>query len=328
MLKNIITVARNTFTEAIRQPIFVVIIFVTSLLYMLSPSMVMFGLREDNQLLWDIGLSNLLVSGLFIAVFAASTVVTDEIDRKTALTVISKSVSRSSFVLGKFLGITSAVLLSQYVLILAYFITMRHGVLINASDYEDPTTLVFGCGSLILACLIGAGGNYFYKWRFGSTTVVWGAILATISVIMLILIDPHWKFNPGINTFHPHLAGPVLLIVLASIVFSAVSVAAAMRFNMVTTLIISVLVFLLGTMVHYQLGPIVTNPASGMVKTALAWCGLAAIPSINLYLVTDMVYEKRFVPADYLLKCIAYTALYCSGAITAAIMLFRKRDIG
>lgn len=328
MIRNILAVSSNTFTEAIRQPIYVVIMFATTLLFIMAPSMVMFGLREDNQLLWDIGLSNLLVAGLFIAVFAAATVVTDEIDRKTALTVISKSVSRSSFVLGKFFGITAAVLFAEYVLILEYFMTMRHGVLINASDYEDPTTLVFGCGSAVLACLIGAACNYFYKWRFGSTTVVWGAILATISVVAMFFIDLKWKFNPSLQNFPIHLAGPTLLIVLATVVFCAVSVAAAMRFNMVTTMIICVLLFLMGTMVHYKLGPIVNDPSTGMVKNALAWLGLSLVPSMNLYLVTDLVYEKRFVPLDYIFKCLIYTALYCSGAITTAIILFRKRDIG
>ena len=328
MIRNTIAVASNTFTEAIRQPVYVVIIFATTILFMLSPSTVMFALREDSQLLSDIGLSNLLVAGLFIAVFAASTVVTDEIDRKTALTVISKSVSRHSFVLGKFFGITGAVLFAEYLLALVYFLTVRHGVLINASDHEDITVIVFGYSSAVLACLIGAFSNYFYKWRFGSTTVITGAILTTLSVFILFFIDHKWNYNPSLANFPLNLVAPVILIFLSTIVISSIAVASAMRFNMVTTMIVCVLVFLLGTMVHNMLGPVISSPDSNIFQTIFAWFGLAVIPSINLYIVTDVVYESRYLPMDYLLKCVLYTALYSAGAITIAIMLFRKRDIG
>lgn len=327
MIRNILAVAANTFTEAIRQPVYVVIIFATTMLFMLSPSLVMFALREEDQLLSDIGLSNLLVAGLFIAIFAASTVVTDEIDRKTALTVISKSVSRHSFVIGKFLGIVSAVILAQYLLSLVYMFTVRHGVLVNASDHEDLTTVVFGCLSIFLACLIGAFCNYFYKWRFASTTVLTGTILATISFLLLFFIDDRWRFSPSLNNFPIYLFGPVSLIVLASILFSAIAVAAAIRFNMVTTMIVSTLTFVLGTMVHYKLGPVVSNP-QGTLQYIFAWLGLAFVPSINLYIVTDVVYESKALPMAYFLKCLIYTTLYSTGALTVAIFLFRKRDIG
>ncbi len=327
MVKNCLAVASNTFTEAIRQPVYVVIIFATTILFMMSPSMVMFGLREDDQLLCDIGLSNLLVAGLFIAVFAASTVVTDEIDRKTALTVISKSVSRNSFVLGKFLGIVGAVLLAEYLLGLVYMLTMRHGVLVNASDHEDITVVVFGYSAAIISCLYGAFCNYFYKWRFGSTTVICGSILTTISLVILFFIDARWQYKPALGNFPIQLLGPLALVVLATIVISAIAVAAAMRFNMVTTMIICVLTFLLGTMVHYKLGPVVTQSDS-MVQSALAWVGLAMIPSINLYVVSDLVYESKYLPKEYFYSCVLYTILYSAGAITAAMMLFRKRDIG
>ena len=327
MFRNILAVTSNTFTEAIRQPIYVIIIFATTLILGLSPSLVMFALREDNELLCDIGLSNLLVAGLFIAIFAASSVVTDEIDRKTALTVISKTVSRHSFVLGKFFGIVGAVLFAEYLLGLVYFLIIRHGVLINASDPIDFTVIVFGGSSFLISCLAGGFCNYFYKWRFGSTTVITGAILTTITVILLFFIDSTWKFNFSLDNFNLKLLGPVALIILATIVMSAIAVASAMRFNMVTTMIISVLVFVLGTMVHSLLGPYVSSPEN-LAQQIFAWIGLSVIPSFNLYIVTDVVYESRVLPMEYLAKAALYSLLYSTAAITVAIMLFRKRDLG
>ena len=327
MIKNTLVVSKNTFTEALRQPIYIVIIIATIILFVFTPSLVMFTIREDNKLMWDIGLSNLLVAGLFIAIFSASTVVTDEIDRKTALTVISKTVSRPAFVIGKFLGVTGAVILAQYLLILVYFMTVRHGVLESAAEESDMTVITFGVLTALISIAVGALGNYFYKWRFGTTTVFVGTLLSTISILVLYFIDKHWQFNPAENHFQMHLIGPVLLIVLASITFSAIAVTVAMRFNMVTTMIVCAIAFLLGTMVHYKLGPIVSDP-QGIVTSALAWVGLAVIPSINLFVVTDAVYSSKAVPMSYLLQTALYTALYTMGALTVAIMLFRKRDIG
>ena len=327
MIKNTLVVSRNTFTEALRQPIYIVIIIATVILFVFAPSMVMFTIREDNKLLWDIGLSNLLVAGLFLAVFSASTVVTDEIDRKTALTVISKTVSRPAFVIGKFLGVAGAVVLAQYLLILVYFMVVRHGVLESAAEESDYTVIIFGSSVALISLIVGGLGNYFYKWRFGSTTVFVGTILSTIAVLLLAFIDRHWKFNPAENNFQPHLIGPVLLVVLASVTFCAISVTLAMRFNMVTTMVVCAMAFLLGTMVHYKLGPLVTNPQD-IVTTVFAWCGLAVIPSINLFVVTDAVYSSKYVPMDYMIKAVIYTLLYSMGALWIAIMLFRKRDIG
>ncbi len=386
MIKNTLVVCKNTFTEALRQPIYIVIILATQIIFLFTPSLVMFTIREDNKLMWDIGLSNLLVAGLFIAVFSASTVVTDEIDRKTALTVISKTVSRPAFVLGKFLGVTGAVLLAQYLLILVYFMTVRHGVLESASDEPDYTVITFSFASSFIAIALAALGNYFYKWRFGSSTVFLSTILYSLSILILCFIDRDWKYNPANNQFKAHLIGPVILVMLASIMFCSISVTAAMRFNMVTTLIICAVAFLLGTMVHYKLGPVAMKPYKEITEqktaalkqadpttddsklsvdvslgdyvkyftekpkqilpTTCAWGGLAVIPSINLYVVTDGVYDepkplhelsaekqekelqKRSMRSKYIVRTAVYTMAYTLGALTIAIMLFRKRDIG
>lgn len=60
---------------------------------------------EDIKVLKDSGLTLIMVFCIFHAVWASSNSVAEEIDGKTALTVLSKPVSRPQFILGKFAGI-------------------------------------------------------------------------------------------------------------------------------------------------------------------------------------------------------------------------------
>jgi ABC-type transport system involved in multi-copper enzyme maturation permease subunit len=64
---------------------------------------------DDIKQLKDSGLSLILILCILQSVWAASTSVADEVEGKTALTVLSKPVSRRDFILGKFVGIAWSV---------------------------------------------------------------------------------------------------------------------------------------------------------------------------------------------------------------------------
>ncbi len=67
MWTKLVSVAGNCFTETIRQPIYGVILFVTTFLLVFNVSISAYTLDDDNKLLKDLGLSTLLMSGLFLA---------------------------------------------------------------------------------------------------------------------------------------------------------------------------------------------------------------------------------------------------------------------
>jgi ABC-type transport system involved in multi-copper enzyme maturation permease subunit len=69
-----------------------------------------FSLGEDVKMLKDCGMATILITGLLIAVWTASTSVADEIDGKTAMTLLSKPINRRQFVLGKYIGILQTIL--------------------------------------------------------------------------------------------------------------------------------------------------------------------------------------------------------------------------
>ena len=326
MPRNLLAIITNTFTETLRQPIYGVVIGVTLLLLILSPSLAMFTMDDDNQLLKDIVLSTLLVAGLFLAVFAAATVVTEEIENKTVLTVISKTVSRATFVLGKFIGIAAAVILAEYFLSLVMLMVIRHGVLQTARDEHDYVVITLAVIATAVTFIIGLVGNYLYRWRFSSTAVFLGTILATVVMAALVFIDPHWNFNPAENNLHWELIGPVLLILIAVMILTAIAVAAATRLNLIMTLLVCVCVFVLGVVVQQWLGPVArqqSGPAS-----YLAWVVLVVVPSINFYVVTNAVYKGISIPANYIASVALYAFLYVGGILLFAVGLFGSREIG
>jgi ABC-type transport system involved in multi-copper enzyme maturation permease subunit len=322
---NLLAIITNTFTETLRQPIYGIVVLATIGILILSPSLVMFTLDDDNQLLKDVCLSTLLVAGLLLGVFAAATVVTEEIERKTTLTVLSKTVSRAQFVIGKFLGILAAVLLAEYLLTLVFFMVVRHGVLQTASERHDWVVITLGSIAAFVTFIVGIGGNYFYRWRFSSTTVILGSIAATLVLAALAFLDPHWEFHPAESHLPWDMLWPILLTMLAVIILTALAVTFATRLNMTMTLVICSLIFLMGIMFEHWLGPIARNPSSWYHY--LAWIPLAIVPNISFYQVTNAVYKGTPVPLDYIAHVALYALLYALACLMFAIALFRSREI-
>ncbi|MCA9145215.1 MAG: ABC transporter permease [Planctomycetales bacterium] len=98
-------IALATFKSELAQPLFLIVMMVGvfSLLAFIWIPYNTFG--EDIKVLKDSGMVLIKVLCIIQAVWAASTSVSEEIEGRTALTVLSKPLRRRSFVLGKYLGI-------------------------------------------------------------------------------------------------------------------------------------------------------------------------------------------------------------------------------
>jgi ABC-2 type transport system permease protein len=326
MASNLLTIASNTFTEAIRQPIFAIVIAAAILTIAFCPSLAMFTLENDNQILKDIGLSTLMVAGLFLAVFAASTVISEEIERKTTLTVLTKRISRHTFILGKFVGIVAAIVLSMVLLALVLLIIVRYGVMQTSSDEPDMVVITLGVGAALLTLLISLAGNYFYHWRFSSTAIFLGSILALIITFAMFFIDPDWKINPANNHINLDVINPIILTIFTSIILSAIATAVATRLSLIMTLITCGVFFLLGIMVPYWLWPVAQNQTGTLHY--LAWAGIALVPHINFYVVSNAIYANASIPVSYITYSALYAFLYVTAVLLFAIAMFRSREIG
>ncbi len=101
--------ALAAFREAVRQPMFLLLLLPTIIFAMpLIPLLPYFTLGEDLKMVKELGYDLLALLGGIFVVICASTSISEEIEGRTAVTLMSKPVSRRQFLLGKFAGILLA----------------------------------------------------------------------------------------------------------------------------------------------------------------------------------------------------------------------------
>jgi ABC-2 type transport system permease protein len=323
MIYKLLVIAKNTFIETLRQPIYAVIIVAAMLMFVISPSLSMYtiGENDDNRLLREIGLSTLFLSGLFVAIFSASGAIGKEIEDKTVATVLTKPVQRPTFIVGKFLGLAAGLALAEYLCTLAMMLTIRNGVLESANDRSDYTVLtVVGLtvlGTLILSAFL----NYFYDWKFTATGIVLATIFSTIGMVFLYFFDRDWKLNPSNNGFTSFEAYAALLLFMGALTILSVAVALSTRFNIVVTLAACIGVFMLGLISDYIYGQIAGSHSWAII-------GRAIVPSLQVFWVSDAILEGTKVTLGYVAAVGLYSASYVTAMLLIAIGLFQRRQIG
>lgn len=133
-------IARATLKEAVRQPVFMLLLGIALLTLIINTFLPFFSMGEDVKMLKDCGLATMLICGLLLAVWTSSTSIADEIEGKTAMTLLSKPITRRQFVIGKFLGIIQAVmvLLLPIAIVFLALIFYKVGYDARESSAEAP----------------------------------------------------------------------------------------------------------------------------------------------------------------------------------------------
>jgi ABC-type transport system involved in multi-copper enzyme maturation permease subunit len=103
--RRVAAVATATAKEAIGQPVFSVALILGTVLLLAFIVIPYNTFGEDVKMLKDSGLTLIKVLALLVVVWTASVSVAEEIEGRTALTVLSKPLTRWQFVLGKFTGL-------------------------------------------------------------------------------------------------------------------------------------------------------------------------------------------------------------------------------
>ena len=97
-------------------------------------------LGDDIRLLKDSGVTLIMVLCMLQAVWSAGTSVSDEIEGRTALTVLSKPVSRRSFILGKYAGIMLAVLVLFVIIAAVLLVVISYKPIYDARETSRAAT--------------------------------------------------------------------------------------------------------------------------------------------------------------------------------------------
>ena len=127
-------IATATAKEAISQPVFMLltIVGVVALVAFIYVPYNTFG--EDVKMLKTSGMTLIKVLAIIVALWTASVSVADEIEGRTALTVLSKPVGRRQFIFGKFLGIIWPIVLMFVILGIVFLLTVSYKVVYDARE--------------------------------------------------------------------------------------------------------------------------------------------------------------------------------------------------
>ena len=139
-MKTIFVIAKNTFREAIRDKILYAILGFAAL-FILSSLFIAQLARGDIVPVKSFGLAGIYIFGLIAAIFLGSSIIYREIERRTLYFILSKPVSRSHIIIGKFAGLLAAVALTTIIMTIVY-----EGVILYHSgsfDYGGFIAMIF-----------------------------------------------------------------------------------------------------------------------------------------------------------------------------------------
>lgn len=322
MIRKLLAIAANTFVETVRQPVYGVVLGATLLLMILNVGLAGYTLSDDDKLLTELGLSTLLLSGLFLASFSATSVLTREIENKTVLTVISKPVSRPVVLLGKYVGLLGALSLSFYLCFLGFLFCMQHRVLqTSAMEWHKPV-LTFGLGGALFTCIVAGIRNYISGKEFITTALWVGTPLLTAGAIACAFLGRDWhlqEMSKGLPA--PAIFLAAFLIFCALVVIAAIALAASTRLGQVLTLVVCVGVLVCGLVTDYLL-----SEAAG--RSVIADTIYRVIPNFNFFWIVDAVNNEQPIPLIYAILAAGYAFLMSMAALLFGVALFQRREVG
>ena len=119
-LVRIQALANNTFREAIRNKLLYTLLGFGILMIGSGVLLATLSYVAVNEILQDMGMAAIRFFSAGIAIFVGIGLIHNEVDRRTIFTILSKPVSRSEFLIGKWAGLTFTVWLQLVLMSLAF----------------------------------------------------------------------------------------------------------------------------------------------------------------------------------------------------------------
>jgi hypothetical protein len=291
-------VALAAFQEAVRQPMFWMLTVLSSLFMCVSIVVPYFTFGEDLKMVKEITYALTMLFPAIFGVISASISVSEEIEGRTAVTLLSKPVTRRDFIFGKFIGI----------LLAATFMTMFM--------------------SWVLVWVVLAKTHYDHRpgidqlppdpaWLIDLVRNSYGANISGDLLKGLGL----WARDLG-------EALPGLIIGFGQVMtLIAISVALATRVPMVVNITMCLVIYFLG-----HLAPIMTEVSVRLpLVHFFAQLFELLLPGLPYFDVSTAV--VRDVPLDpdryarYTFSVAIYASIYTAIALLAGLILFEDRDV-
>lgn len=308
-------IARNTFKECIREPVYLVLLLISLTLNSLMPAFALFVFRAQEKLVRDSDMATMMLFGMITAVLCASNAINREIRNGTALLVLSKPISRPLFISAKICGISAVVLIFCILNSLTTLIALRVAV----DQFKFDMLLFWGFKGVLAASLIyGAIMNYTARKNFSQQALMFLLIAVPLWAVLAHFRPDHDK-HVGL---HSQTALALFILTLAIIAMGVISTALSTILSFVGNLSVSAFIFMLGLMSQYLFGLSADN------GNIVAYFIYAIVPNWQEFWMPDPISQGTVIPGSYAINAFIYFCYLTAIFFIAAILLFQDREVG
>src|SRR6266849_7106450 len=120
----VLSIAQNTFKENIRDKILYNLLFFTLVIIGGSVALGEVSIGHELKIIIDMSLTAISVFGTLIAIFIGTGLVYKELDKRTVYNLIAKPVHRYEFILGKYLGLMTTLLVNLLLMSAGTFLAL------------------------------------------------------------------------------------------------------------------------------------------------------------------------------------------------------------
>ncbi|HNA26746.1 MAG: ABC transporter permease subunit [Nitrospira sp.] len=117
-------IAVNAFRESLRDKILYNLVLFAGLLIGLSVLLADLSITEHHKVIADMGLAAINLIGVIIAIFVGISLVNKEIERRTIYTIMARPISRTFFILGKYLGLALTLFVNLAIMLAVFLLTL------------------------------------------------------------------------------------------------------------------------------------------------------------------------------------------------------------
>jgi len=303
-LLRILTIARNTLTESVRQKvlnvllIFSVVLVGSSVLVsqLATPGLDSSGLFDAQiKFVKDFGCGAIGLFGFFIALLSTAQLIPQELHNRTIYTILAKPVRRSEFLLGKFFGIVLLLALCVALMSLAFAVTLYWQEL-RGIDVAQAT--------------------YSTNKDWQSNPYMVNAYNHDVEQIIQQVRDPQ-------------IIEAIVLIFAKLIMTTAIALfistfATSSIFTIVTTFMIYLIGHMEGTARDFWLA---RGAEASIWQSGLVGFISLLVPDMNSFTIVDEILAGNKVPWSHALNLLGYADVYLVVLLGVSIVIFDYREI-
>jgi ABC-type transport system involved in multi-copper enzyme maturation permease subunit len=292
-------VAQAAFREWLRHPLFwFIAVAGTLLIGVVSPVLPYFTFGEDLKMIKELGFDLIMVSTVLFGVVAAAMSISEEIEGRTAITLMSKPVSRRQFLIGKFWGILLAGMMLTAVLSLVFSLVLWYKHL-HPEDYA---------ATFAPSDWVEDATQYWLAFGEGPANLMRGALWWSEEIVEVF---------PGL-----------VLGFCQAMVLLAIAVALATRLPMILNLVICLVIFVLS-----HLAPVLQQVSRGRFALVQFMAELFnyVLPGLDYFRISNAIVLPTPPPpgefAFYVGSVTLYAVIYTASALLVGLILFEDRDL-